>query len=114
MESGRKRFVEVGPDILKGEYVKFRVTPIEKKLITQRGEDCGLSTSDFLRRLALGKPTRSRIAATIINELREIHDELKLHFENGLGKPDLYRDSLINITLAIEKIGGDINTNFDD
>ncbi|MDO8263617.1 MAG: hypothetical protein Q7T21_10375 [Gallionella sp.] len=54
------------------EIQRFRLTLAEKKLIGQKAADCGMSVSDYCRSCALSKPVRSRVVASVINELREI------------------------------------------
>jgi uncharacterized protein (DUF1778 family) len=64
-------------EVTKSEQIPLKATPDERKLIDQRAEDCGLSRSEFLLRCALGRPVRSKIAATIINELRDLAQQQK-------------------------------------
>lgn len=46
---------------MKNEVIKFRVSKIEKKIIEKKSKDAGLTTSDFLRRLAFEKKIKNRL-----------------------------------------------------
>ena len=86
--------------------VRFRTTPAEKELLEQMAGDCGMSLSDFCRQQAMSKRFRSRLAATIINELVQLNAELKQQRES-IGNTEEYRLILAGIAEAIERIPAD-------
>lgn len=92
--------------VLRDRTFRFRVTDGEQKLIKQLAHDCGMNASDYCRRQALAKRTRSKLAATIINELSELNAELK-HQQNKIGCEDIYESILFRIAEAIERIPAD-------
>ena len=46
---------------MKNEFIKIRVSRIEKKVIERKSERAGLSVSEFVRRLAFEKELKSRL-----------------------------------------------------
>lgn len=42
-------------------YIKFRVTRIERKIIQKKAQAAGMTTSEFLRRLAFKKELKARL-----------------------------------------------------
>lgn len=64
-------------EITKDAQIPIRATKAEKELIEQKATDCGMSLSEYMLKSALGKPVRSKVAATIINELRELGQQQK-------------------------------------
>lgn len=64
-------------EITKNTQIPIRATKAEKELIEQKAADCGMSLSEYMLKSALGKPVRSKVAATIINELRELAQQQK-------------------------------------
>lgn len=46
---------------MKNEVIKFRVSKIEKRIIEKKSKEAGLTTSDFLRRLAFEKKIKNRL-----------------------------------------------------
>lgn len=93
-------------EVRRDQTLRFRVTDVEKKLIEQKAADCGMSLSKYMLKSALGKPVRSKISATIINELAQICAELKLQRESFGGTQE-YRLILHGIAEAIERIPAD-------
>lgn len=57
--------------------LRIRATPADKELIEQKAADCGLTTAEFLRKVALGRQTRTQIDLLIINEIREVAQSLR-------------------------------------
>ena len=93
-----KLFMEV--DIRRDDVVRVRVTADEKALLEQKAMDTGLLVSEYVRRCALGRPIRSRAAATIINQLRDLADQQKEFFRHEAE----YREILEGIVAAIERV----------
>lgn len=92
-------------EITREDLIRTRVTRDEKKLIEQKAADCGMSVSQFVRNLALGKPVRSRVVATIINDLRDLADLQKDFYQRGGKQHEKeYRRILESIVLAIERV----------
>lgn len=46
---------------MKNQFIKFRVSGIEKRIIEKKSERAGLSVSEFVRRLAFEKDLKSRL-----------------------------------------------------
>lgn len=97
-----KLFSEV--EFKRTQLLRARVTPSELKLIQQKASDCGMSTSDYLRASALGKPVRSATAATAITELSQINIRLKNFCREGDKSDDEFHLILKQIGAAIEKL----------
>lgn len=85
--------------------VRFRVTDVEKEFIEQMAGDCGISLSDFCRQQAMSRRFRSRLAATIINELVQLNAELREQ-RNRMDAEE-YGAILAGIAEAIERIPAD-------
>jgi uncharacterized protein (DUF1778 family) len=79
------------------EWCRLRLTPAEKRLLLQRAEDAGVSLSSFMLNAALSRPMRSQVAATIINELIILNDQLKTGA--GTGTADV-----LHALEAVEKL----------
>lgn len=47
---------------MKNEFIKIRVSRIEKKVIERKSQKAGLSVSEFVRRLAFEKELKSRLS----------------------------------------------------
>jgi hypothetical protein len=47
---------------MKNEFIKIRVSRIEKKIIERKSNKAGLSVSEFVRRLAFEKELKSRLS----------------------------------------------------
>lgn len=90
-------------EIRRDHTFRFRVTDAEKQLIERRARDSGISASDFCRRLALGKRTRSKVSALVLTELIHINAELKNQRESMEGMQE-YRAILAGIADVIERI----------
>lgn len=86
--------------------IRFRATDAEKKLISQMARDSGKTVSDYCRQQAMSRRYRSRLAATIINELVQINAELKQQRES-IGNTEEYRLILAGVAEAIERIPAD-------
>jgi len=78
---------------------RLRLTPAEKRLLKQRASDAGVSLSSFMLNAALSKPMRSAAAATIINELIILNDQLKA----GAATADVV-DALREVEKLIDRI----------
>jgi hypothetical protein len=85
--------------------VRFRTTPAEKELLEQMAGDCGMSLSNFCRQQAMSRRFRSRLAATIINELVQLNAELREQ-RNRIDAEE-YGAILAGIAEAIERIPAD-------
>jgi uncharacterized protein YgfB (UPF0149 family) len=92
-------------EITRGDLIRVRVTRDEKKLIEQKAADCGMSVSQFVRQLSMGKPVRSKVVATIINDLRDLADLQKELYQQGDKRHEKeYRRILESIVAAIERV----------
>lgn len=80
---------------------------MEKQLLEQMAGDCGMSLSDFCRQQAMSKRFRSRLAATIINELVQLNAELREQRHRMDAMPEEYGAILAGIAEAIERIPAD-------
>lgn len=56
---------------------RVRATRAEREQVERNANDCGLSIGEYIRLTSLGRKTRSRTAALIINELRLIGNDVK-------------------------------------
>ena len=99
-------------DITRNRTMRIRVTPDEEILIQQKADDAGFPYSEYLRRCALGRSTRSRVQATIINELRQFASLIKRMRADQVGEgaagtewDNEYRLVLLSAVEAIERIG---------
>lgn len=93
-------------DITKDAQIPLRVTTAEKELLEQKAADCGMSTSAYLLKCGLGKPVRSKVAATIINELRGLGQQQKDLYQAGGGEAFAlqYNEILKALVGAIERV----------
>jgi len=67
--------------ITRSEYISFRVSNIEKKVIELTAKDAGLNSSTFVRRAALNKKVVVRFTPEelqIYNDLQAYHRNFKL------------------------------------
>lgn len=93
-------------EIVKDAQIPIRATKAEKELIEQKAADCGMSVSEYMLKSGLGKPVRSKIAATIINELRELAQQQKDLFQADRGEAfaTKYNAILNALVGAIERV----------
>lgn len=61
---------------MKDAILKMRLTADEKNFIRQQAEAAGIPASAYVRALATGNVIRTKTDAGILDELRELHDEL--------------------------------------
>lgn len=77
----------------------------EESEVRQKAADCGLSVGRFVLAAALGRPTRSKVEAQIVNELRRLGGLQKHLFTQGDGVMSKeYSDVLVAIQQAITRI----------
>lgn len=77
----------------------------EAKAVREKAVDCGLSVGRFVLLAALGRETKSRADAQIINELRRLGGLQKHLFKEGGGQQSKeYSDVLVAIQSAIARI----------
>lgn len=88
----------------KSDFIKFRVRPEQKELLEQKAADAGMTLTDYLITAGMNRPMRSRIAATIINDMRVLSLEVK-RLASGQGAHDQeYLDALQAIKTAMLKV----------
>lgn len=78
----------------KTQGINVRVTPEEKEKLSENAFLCGLSVSEYLRRLGLGKNVRAATDEKIYKTFRLIR-QLKKDFESLEKSEILYRLSTI-------------------
>jgi hypothetical protein len=64
----------------KTEFIKFRCTAFEKKLLKNRAKRCGLTLSEYFRRIAFDKKLTERLTdeeITIYRALLKFHNNFK-------------------------------------
>ncbi|HDR9164153.1 TPA: ribbon-helix-helix protein, CopG family [Burkholderia vietnamiensis] len=77
----------------------------EEALVREKAKDCGMSVGEFVLAAALGRRTRSRIDAHIINELRRLGGLQKHLFNEGGGVLSKeYAAVLVEVKQAILRI----------
>ncbi len=75
-------------------------------MVRERARDCGMSVGQFVLAAALGRRTRTRIEAHILNELRRLGGLQKHLFNEGGGVLSKeYAAILVEIREAIARIG---------
>lgn len=73
-----KLFTKLPEGVGRTEWLpRVRATRAEREQVEQNASDCGLSIGEYMRLASLGRKTRSRTAAVIINELRLIGNDVK-------------------------------------
>lgn len=83
-----------------------RVSPEEKAVLREKAADCGVSTPEFLRAAGLARPTRSKMEAHILNELRRLGGLQKHLFNEGKGVLSKeYSAVLVELKAAIARLG---------
>ncbi|KIX44648.1 hypothetical protein SY87_19470 [Burkholderia pseudomallei] len=79
----------------------------EEALVRERARDCGMSVGQFVLAAALGRRTRTKIEAHILNELRRLGGLQKHLFNEGGGMLSKeYAAILVELREAIARIGG--------
>ncbi|CAJ4589185.1 hypothetical protein FEP90_05636 [Burkholderia multivorans] len=75
-------------------------------MVRERARDCGMSVGQFVLAAALGRRTRTKIEAHILNELRRLGGLQKHLFNEGGGMLSKeYAAILVEIREAIARIG---------
>ncbi|CAJ7143410.1 ribbon-helix-helix, copG family protein [Burkholderia pseudomallei] len=75
-------------------------------MVRERARDCGMSVGQFVLAAALGRRTRTKIEAHILNELRRLGGLQKHLFNEGGGVLSReYAAILVEIREAIARIG---------
>lgn len=90
----------------KTDHILIRVTPEEKTLLLEKARDCAVSLPAYLRACGLGRQTRSKMEAHVLNELRRLGG-LQKHLFNegkGIGSKE-YSEVLIELKAAIRQAG---------
>ncbi|OMZ17918.1 hypothetical protein AQ857_26485 [Burkholderia pseudomallei] len=78
----------------------------EEAVVRERARDCGMSVGQFVLAAALGRRTRTKIEAHILNELRRLGGLQKHLFNEGGGMLSKeYAAILVEIREAIARIG---------
>ncbi|WP_080337065.1 plasmid mobilization protein MobA [Burkholderia pseudomallei] len=78
----------------------------EEALVRERARDCGMSVGQFVLAAALGRRTRTKIEAHILNELRRLGGLQKHLFNEGGGMLSKeYAAILVELRGAIARIG---------
>ncbi|WP_311767332.1 plasmid mobilization protein MobA [Burkholderia pseudomallei] len=78
----------------------------EEALVRGKARDCGMSVGQFVLTAALGRRTRTKIEAHILNELRRLGGLQKHLFNEGGGMLSKeYAAILVEIREAIARIG---------
>lgn len=78
----------------------------EEALVRERARDCGMSVGQFVLAAALGRRTRTKIEAHILNELRRLGGLQKHLFNDGGGMLSKeYAAILVELREAIARIG---------
>ncbi|KVO97962.1 NTP pyrophosphohydrolase [Burkholderia ubonensis] len=78
----------------------------EEALVLERARDCGMSVGQFVLAAALGRRTRTKIEAHILNELRRLGGLQKHLFNEGGGMLSKeYAAILVELREAIARIG---------
>lgn len=73
-----KLFTKLPKEVARTSWLsRIRVTEAEKTQISQNAADCNLTVGDYMRHAALSLRTRSKTDALIINELRQIGEDIK-------------------------------------
>lgn len=89
-----------------GRLPAIRCYEQEELLVREKAMDCGLSTGQFLLTAALGRRTRSKVDAHVLNELRRLGGLQKKLFNDGKGVLSKeYASVLVEIRAAIARIG---------
>lgn len=60
--------------------IDFRVTELEKDLIVAKADECGLTTSDYVRQVVLGYQPKARLTedqVTLLQDVRKIRYDLQ-------------------------------------
>ncbi|KIZ49164.1 mobilization protein [Pseudomonas oryzihabitans] len=88
-----------------GRLPAIRCYEDEEKLVRQKAYDCGVSVGQFLLAAALGRRTRNRMEAHILNELRRLGGLQKHLFNEGKGQHSReYAQILVELKAAISRI----------
>ena len=104
-KSSPKLFQRADPETAKTEFLpRIRVSSAEYELVMEKVSDSGRSYSEFALNAILGKPMRSYVSATIINQLRIIAETQKKLTENGTN-PEEHHQILVGIAKVIDAIG---------
>ncbi|CAJ4308040.1 ribbon-helix-helix, copG family protein [Burkholderia pseudomallei] len=75
-------------------------------MVRERARDCGMSVGQFVLAAALGRRTRTKIEAHILNELRRLGGLQKHLFNEGGGMLSKeYAAILVELREAIARIG---------
>lgn len=78
----------------------------EEALVRERARDCGMTVGQFVLAAALGRRTRTKIEAHILNELRRLGGLQKHLFNEGGGMLSKeYAAILVELREAIARIG---------
>ena len=86
----------------KTQGINVRVTPAEKEKLSESAMYCGLSLSEYLRRLGLGKNVKAATDEKIYKTFRQVR-QLKKDLESLEKSEILYRLSVIEDLLKHEK-----------
>lgn len=75
--------------------------------VREKAADCSMSVGRFMLTAALGRETKSKVDAQIVNELRRLGGLQKHLFNEGGGQLSKdYSDVLVAIKAAITRIAG--------
>jgi hypothetical protein len=89
-----------------GRLPPIRCYDDEEAAVREKAHDCGVSVGQFMLAAALGRRTRSRMEAHIVNELRRLGGLQKHLFTEGGGvRSKEFAGVLVEIREAIARIG---------
>lgn len=84
---------------------KIRCSETVRELILQKAKDAGKSYSEYMLECGQGRAVRSNVAATVINEMRDLAAQLKELARTSGTDSEVYRDLLQKIGHAIVRVG---------
>ncbi|APO88904.1 plasmid mobilization protein MobA [Xanthomonas euvesicatoria pv. euvesicatoria] len=90
----------------KTKHVMVRATPEQLAALREKANDSGVTVPEYLRACGLGRRTRSKMEAHIVNELRRLGGLQKHLFTEGGGVLSKeFAAVLVEIRAAIARIG---------
>lgn len=90
----------------KVELIKFRCTALEKKLLKIRAKNCGLTLSEYFRRVAFEK----KITERLTDEEIEIYQDLVKYHNNFKAIGNMFRKKNPNLAKMVYALAEDIKT----
>lgn len=90
----------------KSQIIKFRCTSIEKKLLKNKAKNCGISLSEYFRRVAFNQEIKERLNKDEI----EIYRMLVQYHNNFKAIGNMYRKKNPSLTKAVYELANEIKT----